>query len=176
MLKCVASRNAVSPPTCGIPRPISSRSNETFLAACIARMRFSAFFSSNPSSGSNSSFVSSKMSSKSEMRSCSIRILTVSRPIPPISSALLPAKWISLRACCSKEPATLQRCAASPGTRSILPSPPQSGERNGNFQTFALFGRNSLITETTSGMISPAFCKIIVSPTRMSFSFIKSSL
>ena len=48
VLKCVASRDAVSPPTCGIPRPISSRSSGTFFAAIIALIRLSAFFSSNP--------------------------------------------------------------------------------------------------------------------------------
>ena len=107
-------------------------------------------------------------------RSFSISWSITAGPTPSMSMASRLAKWVRFRWSWAGHSAPVQRTAAPSGSRTT--GAPQTGQAAGIRYGSVFSGRRSLHTSTTSGMISPAFCKITVSPTRMSFSSMKSWL
>ena len=84
-----------------------------------------------------------------------------------MSIAFRLAKWVRLRSSCAGHSAPVQRTAAPSGSR--VTGAPQTGQVSGRKYGCAVSGRSPGTTSTTSGMISPAFWTMTVSPIRISF-------
>ena len=149
------------------------RASGTSRRAVMAAMSFCAFFSLNEGRASRSPSARVKMSGKRATSPRSIKRSMILGPSPSMSKACLPAKCWSLRRWIAPELRSTQRCAASPGMRSMAP---HSGIDFGNTNFFSFPVRNSVSTVTISGITSPAFCRMTVSPTRTSSRVISSSL
>ncbi len=150
------------------------RDGVVVLEFLIESMAFWARFSLKSSRDKKSSFSKVNKSAMSEIKLFSSSCVTTFGPRPSISSAVLEMKWKKL--CCStaKQLGFVQRYAASPSTLSTGES--QTGQDFGNLnfssEPVRMFGK----TSTTSGMMSPAFWMITVSPMRISLRLISSSL
>lgn len=97
------------------------------------------------------------------------------RANPSIFMASREIKWRIPSRNWAGQPVTLLHLrTASPSSRTA--SAPQTGHLSGIWKTLSLPSLFSLITFTTSGITSPAFCTRTWSPIRISFLRISSSL
>ena len=174
VLYCNARSRPPLAPTWRIPRANSNLSSPCCLLFSIAFSRLSAdFFPMRSSVKSCSSFKSYKSAGvfiSSASSSCPI----TAGPHPSMSIASRDAKWISPSLPKAGQWGLVQRYAASPSFRAT--AQPHSGHFFGITNGTADSGRSSFTTERTSGIISAALLMMTVSPIRISFSKIKSSL
>ena len=157
-------------PTCLIPSEFITLYKSLVLLSSIAFIKFCANFLPFFFNDLKSSTVNLYMSAMFDISFLSINSPIIASPSPSMFIASLEAKWIILLYSLAGHSTPIHLTTASPS--SLTASAPQTGQVLGISNFFSVPSRFLLFTPTTSGITSPAFWIITLSPILMSFCLI----